>query len=72
MVKIDRAILIEDGKEIIISIFEALEQRGRAYLCPECKQRVRPFKESHDNKIPAHFEHKKRNPDCSLSDKERK
>ena len=70
MPMIVEAIVIEDGEEKIITIDEALEQRDRAYLCPECRQRVRPHRESKDNRQGAHFEHLQRNPNCSLSHKE--
>lgn len=70
MPTIIEAIFIASGEANIITIDEALEQRGRPYLCPECRQRVRPHSESYDSKYAAHFEHLKRNPYCSLSHKE--
>jgi hypothetical protein len=36
----------------------------RNFLCPECKQSVIPHRASQTTA--AHFEHVKRNPDCSL------
>ena len=69
MPTIVEAIVIEGGEEKIITIDEALEQRDRGYLCPECREPIRPHSESYNKKYGAHFEHKKRNPDCSLSHK---
>jgi hypothetical protein len=43
---ITEAIVKEIGAEKIFTIDEALEDRGRDYLCPECRQRVRPHRES--------------------------
>jgi hypothetical protein len=65
------AVVIENAESVPVSIDEALTWRDREYLCPECKERVRPHKEheSDGRRMAAHFEHLKRNSNCSLSDK---
>jgi len=70
MPAITEAIVKESGAEKIFTIDEALADRGRDYLCPECRQRVRPHRESKDGQQAAHFEHLERNASCSLSHKE--
>jgi len=69
MPRIVEAIVIEDGKDKNYTIDEALEQRGRAYRCPKCRNLVIPHRKA-INGAAARFEHKKRNPDCTLSYKE--
>jgi hypothetical protein len=57
-----------------ISITEALAMRTKSgrdqshKRCIECHQRVQAHAKS-VNGMAAHFEHKKKNPDCSLSDR---
>ena len=58
------------GHEMNIS--EALRERDQArrgsypdFRCVECDQLVRPHKEGGG---PAHFEHRRKNRDCRLSD----
>jgi hypothetical protein len=45
----------------------ANERRG--LICLECRRRVIPHSLSSDGTQAAHFEHFRRNPKCSLSDK---
>lgn len=55
----------------LISIDEALELRSTKsrinFRCTECSQPVRPHKAGGDTA--AHFEHRSRNPGCTLSHK---
>ncbi len=62
-------VCLMDGKEITITRalgFDA-EQR-RNLTCIECGKRVTPHKKSHDGSQEAHFEHHRRNKQCSRSD----
>jgi uncharacterized protein YlaI len=70
MPAITEAIIKETEAENIFTIDEALVDRRRDYLCPECRQRVRPHRASKDGQQAAHFEHLERNASCSLSHKE--
>jgi len=47
--------------------FEGDERRG--LVCVECRRRVIPHSAAEDRTQAAHFEHFRRNPKCSLSDK---
>jgi hypothetical protein len=51
---------------LVIDVDEALRTSG-AKRCVECRQTVKPHKAS-DKGVAAHFEHLKRNPNCSLSE----
>ena len=62
----------------VIGVKDALDYRENARLrgkptpdfrCIECHEFVRPHREG--GNAAAHFEHLRRNPDCSLSDPER-
>jgi hypothetical protein len=60
--------------ELAGALSEAVEAMGlhvpkgdRGFLCPECERPVKPHKAG--AKMKAHFEHLKRNADCSLSHK---
>ena len=66
-----------DGKAIEVDKAIALKQRAKAennvvplFTCLECHERVRPHRGG--GHAPAHFEHLKRNADCSLSHVARK
>lgn len=53
-------------------VIEALTLEGderRGLVCVECCRRVIPHSEAKDGKQAAHFEHFRRNPKCSLSDR---
>jgi hypothetical protein len=45
-----------------------IKKRNIGFLCPECHRPVNPHLEGEDGQA-AHFEHVKRNPNCSLSTK---
>jgi len=70
MPAITEAIVKETRAEKIFMIDEALADRGLNYLFPECRQLVRPHRESKDGQQAAHFEHLERNASCFLSNKE--
>ncbi|MGA2936389.1 MAG: hypothetical protein ABSF52_04735 [Syntrophobacteraceae bacterium] len=65
MPKMTTAIVKENGETV--NIDKALDWTDRGYLCFECKEPVKPFNASAYGA--AHFEHEKRNSNCSLSDK---
>ena len=62
-------------EEKTISVEEAITLKNKAgissrdnFKCIECSEPVRPHAESQTSNHPAHFEHFKRNPECSYSD----
>ena len=71
MPTIVEAIVVENGKDKTITIDEALErrreQKGGDYFCLNCGHPVIPFREASNGAFAAHFEHKKKNPNCPLS-----
>jgi hypothetical protein len=52
----------------IVSVHEALKIAEPKMRCPECEGAVRLHRTSDDGTVPAHAEHRKRNPGCSLGD----
>jgi hypothetical protein len=55
-----------------VTVMEALslhDQERRKLLCIECRHPVKPHSAARNIAQAAHFEHFKRNPKCSLSDK---
>jgi hypothetical protein len=51
-----------------VAIGEALATQEKGGRCVECREPVLPHKQSSDGKHGAHFEHRRRNPRCALSD----
>ncbi len=66
MPKSDKCLVGDD----MLTVGEAIELRevGVTFHCIECEEQVIPHKEGH-TKAAAHFEHRHRNPECSLSSK---
>ena len=62
-VSVEQALMLRDSGD---SNFKQLVEQ---MVCFECGKSVRPFREGATTT--AHFEHRERNPDCSLSDPER-
>lgn len=55
--------------EVHVLIAKQLNRNDRRDLvCLECRERVVPHRESYDGSQAAHYEHFRRNDNCSLSD----
>jgi hypothetical protein len=61
-----------DGERVygwgIMPVIEALRLAEPKLRCPECNGAVRLHKAAEDGSAPAHADHRKRNPGCSLGD----
>jgi len=73
VVDVKRHYTATDGNRVygweVVAVLEALKLAEPQLRCSECYGAVRLHRAAEDGSLPAHAEHRKRNPGCSLDDR---